>query len=68
MIDDLGRARPRAEILADVHADTEKRKLAHRDDSFMEVVALTASARGATLQLIAELSDSQLEEVLPTAP
>jgi hypothetical protein len=68
MIDDQGRTRTREEIMVDVHADTEKWQVAHRDDSFSEVVALTAAARGATLQLIAELNDSQLEEILPTAP
>lgn len=68
MIDDEGKTRTRAEIMADVHADTEQWQQAHRDESFLEVVALTAAARGETLQLIAELSDSQLEEILPTAP
>ena len=40
----------------------------HHGKTFSEVVALTAAARGETLQLIAEVSDSQLEEILPTAP
>jgi hypothetical protein len=68
MLDKDGKPRSRDEILADVHADTERWQQAHRDDSFMDVVALTAAARGATLQLISELSDAQLEEILPTAP
>jgi hypothetical protein len=68
MLDAQGNARTRAEILADVHASTERWQVAHKDDSFSEVVALTAAARGVTLQLIAELSDAQLEEILPTAP
>jgi len=68
MIDNQGQPRTREEIMVDIHADTEKWQAAHRDDTFSEVVALTAGARGKTLQLIAELSDSQLEEKLPTAP
>jgi hypothetical protein len=68
MLDAEGKPRTRDEILADVHADTEKWQAAHHDKSLSEVVALTGAARGATLQLIAELSDSQLEEILPTAP
>jgi hypothetical protein len=68
MTDKEGKPRTRDEIMAAVHADTEKWQVAHRDDSFMEVVALTAAARGATLALIAEMSDAQLEEILPTAP
>jgi hypothetical protein len=68
MLDAEGKPRTRDEIMADVHADTEKWQIAHHDMSFSEVVALTAATRGATLQLIAELSDEQLEEILPTAP
>jgi hypothetical protein len=68
IVDDQGNPRTRDEIMADVHADTERWQVAHHDESFSEVVALTAAARGATLRLIAELSDAQLEDTLPTAP
>jgi len=68
MINDEGQPRTREEIMVDVHADTEKWQGAHHDDTFSEVVALTGAARDATLQLVAELSDAQLEEQLPTAP
>ena len=68
MIDAEGTPRTRDEIMVDIHADTEKWRREHRDKSLSEVVALTAAARGATLQLISELSDAQLEEKLPTAP
>jgi hypothetical protein len=68
MIDNQGQPRSREEIMVDIHADTEKWQVAHRDKTFSEVVALTAAARGSTLQLIADLSDVQLEEKLPTAP
>jgi len=66
--DDLGQPRARDQIMAIVHAQTEEWQVTHHDDSFSEVVALTAAARGATLRLLAELSDAQLEEVLPGAP
>jgi len=47
---------------------TEEWQREHRNDSYSEVVALTASARGETLQLMSELSDAQLDETLPGAP
>jgi hypothetical protein len=68
MEDDQGQARSREAIMKIVHARTEEWQRAHHDDTFSEVVALTAAARGATLVLIAELSDAQLEEKLPGAP
>jgi hypothetical protein len=51
-----------------VNAATEAWQVAHRDDTFSEVVALTGAARGATLVIVAELSDAQLDETLPGAP
>jgi DinB family protein len=68
MIDKEGRPRTRDEIMADIHADTEAWQVEHHDKTLSEVVALTAKTRGATLKLISELSDAQLEEKLPTAP
>jgi DinB superfamily len=68
MTDDRGETRTLPEIMKIVHARTEEWQVAHRDETFSEVVALTAAQRGATLELIAELSDAQLEETLPTAP
>ena len=65
---DLGQPRTRVEIMVIMHAVTEEWQVAHRDDTISEVVTLTAAARGATLQLIAELSDSQFEEKRPGAP
>jgi hypothetical protein len=66
--DDEGQPRARAEIMKLVHAQTEAWQRDHHGDTFSEVVALTAAQRGATLQLIAELTDEQLEETLPGAP
>jgi len=66
--DEHGQQRSRAEIMAIVNERTEQWQREHHNDTFSEVVALTAAARGSTLQLIAELSDEQLEEQLPGAP
>lgn len=66
--DEGGHQRSRAEIMAIVNERTEQWQQEHRDDTFGQVVALTAAARGSTLLLIAELSDQQLEEQLPGAP
>jgi DinB superfamily len=66
--DEHGQQRSRAEIMAIVNERTEQWQREHCSDSFSDVVALTAAARGATLQLIAELSDEQLAEQLPGAP
>jgi hypothetical protein len=66
--DDHGRQRSRAEIMAIVNERNEHWQHEHRNETFSEVVALTSAARGSTFQLIAELSDEQLNEQLPGAP
>lgn len=66
--DNDGHTRTREDIMKLVHAMTEEWQRKHHNDSFSDVVALTADARGATLQLMAELSDAQLQETLPGAP
>jgi DinB family protein len=66
--DDEGQPRSRAEIMKLVHAQTEAWQREHHDETFNEVVALTAAQRSETLQLISELRDAQLEETLPGAP
>ncbi|MGB8180100.1 MAG: DinB family protein [Acidimicrobiales bacterium] len=68
LIDDRGQQRSREEIMAIVNERTEEWQREHRNDTFSEVVALTAAARASTLQLIAELSDERLDEQLPGAP
>ncbi len=68
LVSDQGEARSREEIMALVNARTEAFLLVHHLDSLSEVVALTGDARGATLRLLAELSDAQLEERLEGAP
>jgi len=66
--DDTGVTRSREHIMARVHAMTDTYQREHHDDSFSKVVALTGGARAASLQLLAELSDVQLEETLVGAP
>ena len=66
--DDAGVVRTRDDIMASVHAMTEQWQQEHHGKSLSEVVALGASARSVTLQLLSELTDAQLEEVLPGAP
>jgi len=66
--DEHGEQRSRSEIMTIVNERTEQWQRDHRNDTFSEVVALTAAAHGSTLQLMAELSDEQLEEHLPGAP
>jgi len=66
--DKSGTPRTRDQIMASVHAMTEEWQLEHHGKSLEEVVALGASARAITLQLLSELSDEQLEEKLPGAP
>ena len=68
MLDDAGVPRTRADIMVSVHSMTEQWQQQHHGKSLSEVVALGTSARSVTLQLLSELTDEQLEEVLPGAP
>ena len=54
--------------MASVHAMTEEWQKQHHGKSLNEVVALGASALAVSLELLSELTDEQLEEVLPGAP
>jgi hypothetical protein len=66
--DDRGEVRTREEIMAIVNARTEAFQKKHHAKSLSQVVALTGAARGESLKLLAELSDSQLDETLVGAP
>ena len=66
--DDSGTPRTREAIMASVHAMTEEWQIEHRGISLSEAIAVTASARAVSLQLLSELTDEQLEETLPGAP
>lgn len=60
--------RKREAIMSRVHAMNEEWVAKHRDKSFNEVVALGQKVRGETLELLASLTDEQLQEQLPGAP
>lgn len=66
--DEQGRARTPEQFMATVHEWNEEWQREHHHDTFSKVVAITAFARGETLQLMSELTDCQLEERLPQAP
>ncbi len=63
-----GTARPRDEIMREVHARTEAWKREHAGKQLSDVIALGQKMRADTLALLAELTDAQLEEKLPGAP
>jgi hypothetical protein len=60
--------RRREEISSRVHALNEEWVAKHRDKSFDEVIALGQKVRGETLELLASLTDDQLQQQLPGAP
>jgi hypothetical protein len=66
--DEHGQPRTGDQVMARVHEWTEEWQREHHEDSYSQVVAITASARGETLQLMSELTDAQLQEKLPGAP
>ncbi|MGA0864017.1 MAG: DinB family protein [Ilumatobacteraceae bacterium] len=66
--DTSGAPRTRDQIMAAVHEMTDEWQQRHHDKTFDEVVALGAAARADTLALLSELTDEQLQEVLPGAP
>jgi hypothetical protein len=68
LVNERGEARSREKIMASVHAMTDEFQRKHHDDSLSSVVALTGDARSTTLHLLAELSDTQLEDHLEGAP
>ena len=63
-----GSARPREEIMRQVHAHTEAWKREHAGKSLSAIVALGQQTRADTLALLAQLTDAQLDEKLPGAP
>ena len=58
----------REEIMAKVHALNDDWVNKHQGKTFNEIVALGQQIRSATLLLLAEVSDAQLEEKIPGAP
>jgi hypothetical protein len=68
LADDDGAPRTRQQIMASVHAMTDRYQRDHHSDSLSRVVALTAAARSESLKLLSELSDEQLGQRLEGAP
>ena len=68
LTNEKGEPQSREQIMIRLHAMTDEFQQKHHGDSLSEVIALTASARSRTLQLVSELSDDQLGEKLPGAP
>ena len=66
--DASGQPRTVEQIMATVHAMTEEWQVQHGGITLSAAIAVTASARSVTLQLLSELSDEQLAETLPGAP
>ncbi len=60
--------RKREAIMARVHAMNDEWVSKHRDKTFDEVVALGQRVRAETLELLASLTDEQLQAPLPGAP
>lgn len=68
LADDEGAPRTREQIMASVHAMTDRYQRDHHSDPFSKVVALTADARSESLKLLSELWDEQLDQHLEGAP
>lgn len=69
MVDESAQAlRPVEDIMAYVHAMTERWKLEHQDKPIDELVRVGLAVRAETLALLAELDDEQLASKIPGAP
>ena len=65
---DDGTPQTMEEIMASVHAWTEEWKAEHTGKPLMELVRIGLETRAETLALLAELSDEDLQSVIPGAP
>lgn len=69
IVDDSGKAlRPMTDIMAYVHAMTERWKVENSGKSLDELVRIGLAVRADTLALLAELDDEQLASKIPGAP
>lgn len=69
MVDESGATlRPVGDIMAYVHAATEKWKVRHEGKPLDELVRVGLAVRAETLALLAELDDEQLASRIPGAP
>lgn len=63
-----GSQAPRDEVMAGIHTWTERWADKHRGKPLNELVRVGLEVRADTLSLLAELTDEQLESVIPKAP
>jgi hypothetical protein len=68
LLDNEGNTRSRDEVIAGVHERTEADQRAHQGHTLSDAVRRTGAARAASLALLSELSDEQLDEPVPGAP
>ena len=69
MVDESGKAlRPMEDLMAYVHAFTEKWKVEQQGKPLDELVRIGLAVRADTLALLAELDDDQLASKIPGAP
>jgi DinB superfamily len=65
---DDGTAQSMEEIMASIHAWTEEWKTEQSGKPLLELVRIGLATRAETLALLAELSDEDLQSVIPGAP
>ncbi len=65
---DDGTPQSMEEIMASIHAWTEEWKAEHETTPFAELVRIGLATRADTLALLAELTDEDLQSVIPGAP
>lgn len=69
LVDDSGKAmRPIGDVMAYVHAFTERWKVENEGKPLDELVRIGLAVRADTLALLAELTDEQLASKIPGAP
>lgn len=65
---DTGSDEARAKMMAGVHSWTEAWADTHRGKTLLELANVGLATRAETLKLLSELTDEQLESVIPGAP
>jgi len=63
-----GSSQPMEQVMAGIHRWTERWADEHRGKPLPELVRIGLAARAETLQLLAELTDDQLDSKIPGAP
>ena len=63
-----GKLLPVEQMMPHVHAMNDAWVEKHKDEGFLEIVALSQKIRSETLDLLSSLSDEQLQQKIPNAP